>query len=486
MDNFLSVDLGAESGRVVRGTLESGKLLLDEISRFPTGMTRMNGRLHWDVARLFEEMKSAFKASGSDAEPKSIGVDTWGVDFALLACDGSMLGLPVAYRDPRTDGMMEKFFEIVPRTEVYSRTGIQFMQINTLYQLFAMSQSGSPLLKTASDFLMIPDLFNFLFTGEKTNEFSNATTSQLYNAHEHGWDTRLLEAAGVPPEIMRDVVMPGTIVGELTADMRAETGLGAVPVIAPATHDTGSAVAAVPASGENWAYISSGTWSLMGIETDRPITDGTALGFNFTNEGGVNNTYRFLKNIMGLWIVQRCRAGFPEQHDYATLTAMAADSPAFTSLINASDARFLNPASMPDEIAAFCRETGQPVPGGPGGFVRCALESLALEYRCVAGQLEQVRGKPLERIFIIGGGTQNRLLCAMTADATGLPVSAGPVEATSIGNIIVQARATGHIGSIEEARAVVRESFGIEEYEPGSAFGWDEAFERYMKLKERQ
>jgi rhamnulokinase len=485
MSEYIAIDVGAESGRLVRGTLDGGKLTLEEASRFPNGMIRMEGRLCWNLDGLFAEMKRAMRSLAKHASPESVGVDAWGVDFVLLAADGSPAGPPVAYRDSRTDGMMEKFFERVPRDEIYRRTGIQFMQINTLYQLFAMAEQKSPQLETAKDLLFIPDYFNHLFTGEKCSEFTNASTSQMMNIHEKTWDAELIAATGAPPALLQRLVPPGTAVGLLTDKICGETGLGKIPVIAPATHDTGSAIAAAPAEGRGWAYISSGTWSLMGIEVKEPIVNPEALKFNFTNEGGVNGTHRFLKNILGMWPVQRLRSEFDVKYDYGELMKMAAEADAFASLMCFEDQRFFGTAPMAGAIAGYCGETGQRAPQTPGAFVRCSLESLALQYRVVLEELRGVQSAPIDRIHVLGGGSRNAFLCRMTADATGLPVLAGPAEATALGNIIVQALALGHIASLEEARAAVRRSNEIIEYKPRDTDAWDAAFEKYQSLRNR-
>jgi len=455
-----------------------------EVARFPTGTVRLGGRLHWNVVRMLEEIRSALDAvTCADPPPDSMGIDTWGVDFGLLVTDGSLLGLPVAYRDPRTEGMMERFFERVPREEIYSRTGIQFIRINTLYQLFAMSQAGSPLLGAAGSFLMIPDLFNYFLTGEKTGEFTNATTTQLFNANDKAWDAKLLEAAGVDPGIMPRVVAPGTVIGELSGEMCERRGMKAIPVIAPATHDTGSAVAAAPAESGGWAYISSGTWSLAGVELENPLTGPEARELNFTNEGGAGGTYRFLKNIMGLWLVQRCREELDPRCDYGRMEIEAANAEPFRSLVFPDDSRFFNPGSMCGEIAGFCRDTGQPAPEKTGQFARCALESLALRYREVLDEVVRAGAERPERLHVLGGGSKNELLCRMTASATGLPVAAGPAEATAAGNIALQAMALGQLDSLAGARRMIRESFDIREYEPGDPGPWDEAYEKYQELR---
>jgi rhamnulokinase len=482
---YLAVDLGAESGRVLRGILADGRLTLEEVARFPTGMVHIHGHHYWNLLRLYEAMRDGFKtAAASGPAPESIGVDTWGVDFVLLAEDGSLLGQPVAYRDSRTDGIMERLFPTLSAQKIYAHTGIQFMQFNTIFQLFALAKARSPLLPAARDLLLVPDYFNYLFTGVKVSEFSDASTTQLLNVRTGQWDEELIRAVGIDPAIFQKIVPPGTIIGPITPELREETGLGPIPVVAPATHDTGSAIAAVPAAGdENWAYISSGTWSLMGIETREPVTSEEARAHNFTNEGGVDGTTRFLTNIAGLWLVQRLRAGFAETLGYGELTRLAGEAAPFASLINPDDARFLKPASMPDAFAALCRETGQPVPATPGAFIRCALESLALRYRACLDALRTVQPNPIHRIHIVGGGTQNQLLNQMTADACGVPVVAGPVEATAIGNLVIQARALGHIGSLAEARAIIRQSFPVEEYQPTGRAAWDAAYEKFQALR---
>ncbi len=483
---YAAIDLGAESGRVVKGILAGGKLRLEEINRFPNGMVPIGGHYHWNLIRLYEAMVEAFKTCAqSDVPIESIGVDSWGVDFALLAEDETLMGLPVAYRDDRTDGMMEKLFEKIPSKTIYEKTGIAFLKFNSIYQLLALSSQNSEAIKNARHFLMVPDYFHYLFTGKMTNEYTIASTSQGVNLKTRSWDADILKAIGAPTGLMHDLIEPGTIVGPLTEQLQTITGLGPVPVVAPAGHDTASAVAAVPAEGKNWAYISSGTWSLMGIESDKPASTQKAYEYNFTNEGGVFNTIRFLKNIMGLWLVQRCRAAFDKQIDYGTLTQMAAEAPPFVSLIDPDRDRFMNPLSMTEAIADFCKETGQPVPASEGAFVRCCLESLALQYRLVAAQLEEVHDMKLEKIHIVGGGTQNKLLNQFTADATGMDVITGPIEATVIGNIVMQAIGMGHLDSLDQARQIIRDSFPMEAYRPQQTDVWDQQFDRFKKLKKQ-
>lgn len=482
---YVAIDLGAESGRVMKGILADGKLHLEEVNRFPNGMVPIRGHYHWNLIRLYEAMIEGFqKCAQSDIPIESIGVDSWGVDFALLAEDESLMGLPVAYRDSRTDGMMEKLFERIPSETVYEKTGIAFMKFNSIYQLLALSTQQSQALKNANHFLMVPDYFHYLFTGKFTNEYTIASTSQGVNLKTRKWDPDILKAIGAPEGMMGELIEPGTFIGPLDEQLQTLTGLGPVPIVAPGGHDTASAVAAVPAEGKNWAYISSGTWSLMGIETDKPMSTQKAYEYNFTNEGGVFNTIRFLKNIMGLWLVQRCRAAFDKELDYGTLTQMAADAPEFVSLIDPDQDAFMNPLSMTEAIADFCKLTGQPVPASEGAYVRCCLESLALQYRLVMQQLSEVHDIQFEKLHIVGGGTQNKLLNQFTADAVGIPVVTGPVEATVIGNIVVQAIGLGHIQSISEARQMIRSSFPMETYRPENVSVWEKQFDRFKKLKQ--
>jgi rhamnulokinase len=485
---FLAFDLGAESGRGVLGTLDEGTLKLQEIHRFANGPVRVLDSLHWDVLKMQEEIKSALELCAKNApELDGIGFDTWGVDFALIGRNNTLLGHPYHYRDKLTDGMIEEAFRRVPREEIFQRTGIQFMKLNTLYQLLAMSLMNSPLLEVAETLLMVPDLFNFLFTGRKVSEFTIATTTQFYDPRERNWSKPLFDKLGMPYHILPEIVPAGTEIGPLLPSVREDVGLGEVPVIAPACHDTGSAVAAVPAKGENWVYISSGTWSLLGVEIPEPIISDLALKYNFTNEGGVGNTIRFLKNITGLWLVQECRRTWEEAGEslsYDDLARIAEEARPLVSLIEPNYEPFLSPGDMPSRIRDFCKETGQPVPETKGALLRCALESLALKYRWGVERLEEILGRNLDVIHIIGGGCQNTLLCQLTADATGRQVVAGPVEATAIGNIMMQALTTGYVTSIAEARDLIRRSFHVITYEPKPVSGWDDAYSRYLEIAE--
>ncbi len=485
---FLAFDLGAESGRGVLGCFDGAKLKLEELHRFPNGGIRVLDSLHWNVLHLWNEMKAALSVCAQrDIELTGIGVDTWGVDFALLGRGDELLGLPYHYRDARTDHMLEEAFQRLPRSTIFERSGCQFLQINTLYQLLSMVVHKSPLLDVAETFLMIPDLFNFWLTGRKVCEFTNATTTQFYDPRRQRWSTEICDALAVCSEILPEIVQPGTRLGTLLPSVAAETGLPEIPVIAPACHDTGSAVAAVPAEGDNWAYISSGTWSLMGIEVSAPIVTDQALTLNFTNEGGVENTFRFLKNIMGLWIVQECRrtwARVGNEMSYPEMTQLAENAPPFSALIDPDDDIFLPPGDMSSRIIEYCKRTGQTPPSGLGETLRCALESLALKYRWVLKQLELVRGRSIDVVHIVGGGAQNHTLCQFTADATGTQVIAGPTEATALGNIVMQAIACNSIGSIAEGREIIRRCFNIITYEPQESQRWDQAYGRFLEIAE--
>ena len=488
MAKFLAFDLGAESGRAVVGHLGDKGLRLEEIHRFPNDPVRVLDSLHWDVLRLWAEIKQglglAINAHGRHL--LSVGLDTWGVDFGLLAADDTLLGNPYHYRDGRTDGMMERAFRIVPRAEIYERTGIQFMQINSVYQLLAMAQADSPLLEAAHLFLNMPDLLSFWLCGRKASEFTIASTSQCYDPRAGDWARRMLERLGIASRIFGEIVAPGTVLGALRKPVCEETGSPAIPVVASASHDTASAVAAVPTATADYIYLSSGTWSLMGVENRGPVITEQSLAYDFTNEGGVNGTFRLLKNIMGLWLVQECRREWARagtSYSYDELTQMASGAPAFGALVAVNDERFLPPGDMASRIQTFCRATGQVVPATRGEVIRCILESLALEYRWVAERLDELMARPLPTIHIIGGGSRNRLLNQFAANATGRTVVAGPVEATAIGNVLIQAIALGHLADLSEARALVRRSFEVETYEPRDLAAWDEAYEQYLTLR---
>ncbi len=485
---FVALDVGAESGRGMVGTFDGVQLRLGELHRFPNNPVQLPDGLHWDVLRLWAECQHSLAAAVREhgESVASVGIDTWGVDFGLLARDGTLLGNPYHYRDGRTDGMLEEAFRRMPRAEIFERTGIQFLQINSLYQLLSMAVHDSPALRAAGTFLTTPDLLNYWLTGQKAGELTIATTTQCFNPRANDWDGELLARMGIPAHIFPPVVPPGTDLGGLLPHVAQATGAGArLSVIAPACHDTGSAVAAVPADGPDFAWISSGTWSVVGAEVSEPVIDGQSLGYNFTNEGGVCGTYRFCRNVMGLWLVQECRRTWAQQgeeHSYAELAAMAAAAPPLKAVIDPDDSEFFKPGDMPARIQAFCRQTGQSMPETRGEIVRCALEGIALKYRWVLERAEQMLGRRLAPLHIVGGGTQNHLLSQLAADATGRTVIAGPVEATAAGNVLMQMIALGHVASLWEGREVVRSSFEVETFEPGPREAWDEAYERLLSF----
>ncbi len=491
---FLAADFGASSGRLVAGLFDGNALKLQEIYRFENGPVPMAGHLHWDLPRLWSELLAGLQKAHAElprGSAVSVGVDTWGVDFALLGRGQTLLGTPYHYRDPQTDGILERAFRCVSRDDIFAATGLQFMQFNTLYQLLALQEAHSPLLEMAERFLMMPDVFHWLLTGEITNEFTNATTTQFFNPATGDWARDLLGRFGLPTRMLHDVIQPGTGLGKLRSQVVSATGLSDLAVVAPGTHDTASAVMAVPAASApagaepDWCYISSGTWALMGVENPRPVINATCAKLNFTNEGGVGGTIRLLKNITGLWLLQECRrvwnaAG--KQWDWEQLNRLADAAPALASLVNPDDPRFMAPTDMPEAIRAACREQGEPAPQEEGAVIRCALDSLAMKSRQVLSWLERLIGRRLNTIHIVGGGALNERLCQATADACGRTVVAGPVEATAIGNVMMQAIAAGAVGSISQAREVVRRSFPVQTYEPRNPAAWDAAWERFVKI----
>jgi rhamnulokinase len=455
----LAVDIGAESGRVMAVHFDGEQLKLEELHRFPNTPVTVNRTLHWDILCLWRDIQAGID-KGRVFNPASIGVDTWGIDFSLLDSQSSLIGNPVHYRDARTTNMMDLAFAKVPQSEIFAQTGIQFMSINTLYQVLSLVESQSPQLQIADTFLTVPDLLNYWLTGAKVCEFSNATTTQLFNPATGTWATELMDKLGIPSHIFPEIVPPGTRLGTYEG----------IPVIAPACHDTGSAVAAVPTQKPDFAYISSGTWSLVGMEVDKPILTPEALAANVTNEGGVYGTYRLLKNVMGLWILQQCRATWAasgEAYSYAELVDMAANTEPLTALFNPNDAIFLTPGDHPQRIRDWCRQTNQPVPKTPGAIVRSVLESLALAYREVLELVTAVADRQVSVLHIVGGGTKNRLLNQMTANATSLPVITGPIEATVIGNALVQLITLGEVADLSQARQIVASMTETARYEPG-------------------
>ncbi|NOZ49398.1 MAG: rhamnulokinase [Chloroflexi bacterium] len=486
--NFLAVDLGASGGRVILGRWDGARFTLEVLHRFANGPVAIHGRLYWDHLRLWSEINASLQAyTQRYQEPlTSIGVDTWGVDYALLDGAGKLLGNPYHYRDQGTEGMMNAVFARVARQEIYETTGIQFLQLNTLYQLFARVQDADPQLSLAETLLLTPDLFHYWLTGRKVAEYSIASTSQMLKANEAAWATTMLERLAIPSHFLPEIVPSGTVLGELLPEISAEAGFKqAVSVIAIAEHDTASAVAAIPDLDAYSAYISSGTWSLMGVESVKPVITEQSLALDFTNEGGVDGTIRVLKNMAGLWLLQESRRQWQRQgKDYSwdELVALAGKTAPLRSFVNPDDPAFALPSDMPAAIRAYCARTAQPIPDSPGAVVRTVLESLALKYRWILGSLETLAGHRLETIRIVGGGTQNRLLNQFAANACQRPVVAGPIEATALGNIMMQAIATGHLDDVPAGRQAIAASIQRQRYEPQDGAAWDEAFARFMAL----
>ena len=485
--NFLSFDLGATSGRSVIGTLRNGKIETRELTRFPNGIVELHGKFYWNLLGLYEHLKEGLVACAREGiTPDSIGIDTWGVDVVPIGKDGSILGMPRAYRDPYTDGAPAEFFEIVPREVVYDKTGIQIMNFNTLFQIFAAVKEGYTPVMEAKRLLFIPDALSYMLTGKEICEYTIASTSQILNPRTAQLDSALLEAAGVDADIFPEVTLPGCVIGQLTDALATETGIGKVDVVAVAGHDTASAVAAVPAENEKFAYLSSGTWSLMGIETKEPIINEESYRHNFTNEGGVDGTTRFLKNICGMWILEQCRKEWSrvgKEYSYPEIVAMTNEVKPFVSFINPDDASFANPPSMLKAIEEFCVRTGQTVPQNDAQIIRTIFESLALRYREVLDILEGISPFAIDVLHIIGGGSKNRLLNQFTANAIGKRVVAGPSEATAIGNVMMQAIGAGAVGSLAEARQIIRASIETEEFLPQDRELWESAYKRFQTLK---
>ncbi len=483
--SFLAFDLGASSGRAVLGTLDGHRLQLEELHRFPNGPVAVRGHLYWDILRLFEEIKTGLtRCAARDIRPEGVGIDTWGVDAALLTADGDLVGSPYHYRDSRTHGLFAKAFRRVPREQIYATTGIQFMEINTLYQLLAAATQQPRLLATAQRLLFIPDLLSFWLTGAMHSEYTIASTSQLLDAHARDWARDLSAQLGLPADIFLPLVRPGTVVGPLLPAITAETGLAA-EFVATASHDTAAAVAAVPARGDDWAYISSGTWSLVGAEVPEPVCTPTALRYNFTNEGGIDGTIRLLKNVAGLWLLQECKRTWDAHGTALSFDELAAHAQSTLprqAWIDPDDPVFADPGDMPTRIRAWCTRTGQRAPETPGALTRCILESLALKYRVTLAHLQELTQRPIRRVHIVGGGIHNTLLCQLTADVTGLPVIAGPAEATAAGNILVQARARGHVRSLADIREIMTASTPLQHYEPQRSSDWDEPAARFATL----
>ncbi len=493
--NFLAADLGASNGRVLLGRWNGERFDVEELHRFANGPTTVLDRMYWDVLTLWSELKFGLAryASQYSAPLSGIGVDTWGVDYGLFDKAGRLLGNPVHYRDARTSGMLEHALAIVPRREIYAATGLQFLQLNTLIQLVSMRAQNDPQLDMAARLLLMPDIFHYWLTGEQIAEYTIASTTQMLRATERTWARDLLARLSLPTDIYPDIVMPGTVVGPMLAAVRAEVGLHeAVPVIAVASHDTGSAVAGIPGLDAQSVYLSSGTWSLMGVEIAQPIINERALELNFTNEGGVGGSIRLLKNITGLWLLQESRRQWEREgnsYSWSALLAAAEASPPFKAIVNPDAPDFFEPSSMVDTIQAYCRRTGQTPPETVGEVVRCCLESLALRYRWVVNALEDllssVDGNPgprLQVIRVVGGGSQNWLLNQFTADACQRAVVSGPAEAATLGILMLQAVATGHLAGVAEGRAAIAASVPQEHFDPRPDVGWDEAYARFLRL----
>ncbi len=489
--NYLAVDLGASSGRVMLGRAGSQGFELEELHRFPNLPLTKAGQLHWDVERLWSEVKKGLAVYATRyKEPlTSIGVDTWGVDYALLDEAGQLLELPYHYRDHRTDSLMEEVLAKVSKARLFEETGLQCLPFNTLYQLYSHSRNDNAMLEKAATLLMMPDWFNYRLSGRKVVEYTNATTTQFFAVKEKRWATQLLAELGIPGHFLTEVVPPGTILGELLPEVAQEVGLNQqttpVLIVAPGTHDTASAVAGTPQLNQNRVFISSGTWSLVGVEAIEPVLGSAAMKLNFTNEGGVANTIRFLKNVMGLWLVQECQRVWQEEgqhYNWIELVTLAEQSPPFKSLIDPDAPDFLNPTNMPEAIRAYCQRKGQPLPENPGAIIRCCLESLALKYRLVVEQLELLLGHSLGTIRIVGGGSQNELLCHFTAEGCKREVITGPVEATALGNIMVQAVATGQLPNLATGREALETSFSMKQYLPINSENWGRAFERFKVM----
>lgn len=481
---YLAYDLGAESGRAVAGTIAGGKLSIEEVHRFWNRPQVVQDTMYWDVYALFREMKEGL-AKYMDAAgkpPAGIGIDTWGVDFGLLARDGSLLAPPVCYRDHRNDRLMPKAFRKVPAKRMYERTGIQFMQFNTAFQLFGVARRTPEVLRAAGTLLFMADLLAYFFCGKKAVEYTLASTSQLIDPRKRTWSAALMRELGIPKRIMPRLVEPGTVLGNVSEEI---AGGAKIPLVAVAHHDTGSAVAAVPAEDSDWACISCGTWSIMGVEREEPLINERTRACNFTNEGGVCGTTRFMKNLAGLWPLQQCRARWAQDEpdlDYAKITRAAAAARPFAAVIDIDHDGFINPPDMPMAVKDFCIQTGQAPPADMGEMARSILEGLALGYRGVLDMLENLAGRTYDKVHIVGGGTQNELLMQFAANAMERPVVAGPIEATAVGNLMMQAIATGRLGNLAEGRAMVRRSFPMKTYEPADAPAWRVAHERLKRV----
>ena len=488
--NALAVDLGASNGRVVVGAYDDHTISLQEVHRFANDPVHVGQRLHWDILRLLHEVKQGIlRANRAFPSLESMGIDAWAVDFGLLDADGELLANPIHYRDAQTAGMVKAVGDMLGVPWLFGRTGIQIMDINTIYQLHALLSRDSAPLREAQSLLLIPELLRYFLTGRRVSEYSNASTTQLLNLHTRDWDPEILHRLGLRASLFSEIVQPGTPVGSLSAAVCTELGVPSIPVLAVGEHDTASAVAATPAETENFVYLISGTWSLMGTELAQPIVTDEALRLNFTNEGGVRQTFRFLKNIMGLWLLQECKRAWEQERaplSFSDMTRLSERAKPFRCFIDPDHPMFLRPAHMPRQIQEFCRDTGQYVPESEGEVVRCVMESLALKYRYVFDRITSITKQRYGGLHIVGGGVHNSVLCQYTANAVGIPVWAGPDEASSIGNLLVQWIATGHIADLQEGRSIVRRSFPATTYDSQDRRAWEQAYTVFCTVVERR
>ena len=486
---YLAVDLGAESGRVLAGEFDGHQLVLNVVHSFPNGPINLNGSIHWNTVGLYEQILTGLSKAQNEYGDSliSLGVDSWGLDYGHLDAQGNLLGLPYHYRDSRTGPMLEKINSIVPKEEAYARTGIQPLFINTLFQLMAEAESNQSCLSQSDRLLFTPDLINFWLTGEKGNEITMASTSQMLNQQTRDWDKEFLHKLGIPTNMLGELWEPGHHVGSVIGGAQEKIGCKNLSVFTVGSHDTASAVAGVPAVGEqDFAYLSSGTWSLMGVEQSNPLCDSESAALGFTNEFGIRQDIRYLKNISGLWIVQECRRHWQstgEDFDYGQLTSMAREARPFSAILDVDDSVFSTIGKMPEKITERCLASAQSAPQSKNEIVRTALEGLALKYREVLENLRRKTGKSLTQLHIVGGGTQNELLNQMTADSTGCEVIAGPIEATGVGNLVVQMIASGELGSLGDARQLIADSFERKRYEPRQTPQWDDAYGRMLELR---
>ncbi|GHU88647.1 rhamnulokinase [Bacteroidia bacterium] len=483
---FLAFDLGATSGRTILASVGNGKVEIKELTRFPSRIIHLHGKYYWSIYAFYGAIKEGlYAASRENVKIESIGIDTWGVDFVYLGEDGTLMGLPRTYRDPYTNGIPEEVFGIISQKQIYEWTGIQIMNFNSLYQLFAAKKENSSAYNAAGKILFMPDALSYLLSGKKVCEYTIASTSQILNPRKKRFESDLLKSLDIPSGLFENIVMPGTIIGTLTDDLSKDTGLGKVKITAVAGHDTASAIVAVPAENERFAYLSSGTWSLMGIEVQEPIITEETFRMNFTNEGGAEGTTCFLKNITGMWLLEQCRKEWSKagrDYTYSEVVQLAESATPFRSLLDSDHPSFANPENMPEAIVNYCRTTNQPAPDSDAGFIRCIFESLVLKYRFVLECLNKVSPFPIEKLHVIGGGSQNKLLNQWTADSIGIPVVAGPSEATAIGNVMMQAKATGIVKSLSGIREIVRNSVSPEVFTSQDTKTWENVYHRFAKL----